>query len=144
MTVAVDTSVLLDILVDDARFAPASEEAIRKAGASGRIIVCEIVVAEILPALKNENEVSEFLSDLGIDFEPCSYECSLLAGMTFSRYLINKGKSRRVMPDFMVAAHALTFADALLTRDRGYYRDYFKKLKIVDPSNEGAVTRRVR
>lgn len=136
MTIAVDTSVLLDILVNDDRFASDSEAAIRNAGASGRILVCDIVVAEIRPSLKNESEVTEFLSDLGIDFEPCSFECSLLAGTTYSRYLISKGKSRRVLPDFMVAAHAFIFADALLTRDRGYYREYFKKLKIINPAKK--------
>jgi hypothetical protein len=27
-------------------------------------------------------------------------------------------------------------ADALITRDRGFYRAYFKRLKIVDPSSD--------
>jgi hypothetical protein len=37
------------------------------------------------------------------------------------------------VPDFLVGAHALERADALLTRDRGFYRRYFKGLRIIEP-----------
>ena len=38
----------------------------------------------------------------------------------------------------MVGAHALEFADALITRDRGFLRKWFKALKIIDPSKTSA------
>jgi hypothetical protein len=46
----------------------------------------------------------------------------------------NKGRARRVLPDFLIAAHAMVNADQLLARDRGYYREYFRKLALFDPS----------
>ncbi len=36
--------------------------------------------------------------------------------------------------DFLIGAHALAQCDRLLTRDRGFYKEYFGKIRIVDPA----------
>ena len=131
MTTAVDTSVLLDILVDDKQYAATSEATLARARAEGRLIVCESVVTELRPALQSDDEVSQFFDDLGIEFLPSSLESAILAGNTYTEYLKNRGSVRRVLPDFLIAAHARCFADRLLARDRGYYRNYFKDLIIL-------------
>ncbi|KFA37824.1 DNA-binding protein, partial [Xanthomonas vasicola pv. musacearum NCPPB 4384] len=35
--------------------------------------------------------------------------------------------------DFLIGAHAMLQCDGLITRDEGFFRDYFKGLKIVVP-----------
>ncbi|MHB0854662.1 MAG: type II toxin-antitoxin system VapC family toxin [Rectinema subterraneum] len=134
MTTAIDTSVLLDILIDDPQFASSSESALMRARSEGRLVICESVIAELRPAFSSDRALAAFLDDIGIEFLPSTKECAFLAGSMYSLYLKNKGQARRVLPDFLVAAHAMLNADRLLARDRGYYREYFRKLTLFDPS----------
>ena len=132
MATAIDSSVLLDVLLADPQHAETSELALRKAAAAGGLIICEVVVAEIAPVLAGAS-IHEFLSDWQIKFVPSSLESAVLAGEMFRRYLERGGKRGRVVPDFLIAAHAQLHAEALLARDRGYYRDYFQKLNLREP-----------
>ena len=133
MATAVDSSVLLDVLLADPQHAESSEAALREAAIQGGLVVCEVVIAEITPVLAGAS-IHEFLSDWQIVFVPSSVESATLAGEMFRMYLERGGKRGRVVPDFSIAAHAQLHADGLLARDRGYYRDYFHALNLRDPS----------
>jgi len=135
MPTAVDSSVLLDVLLADPQHAKSSEAALRERISQGGLIVSEVVVAEITPVLPSAT-IREFLSDWQIQFIPSSFESAALAGEMFRVYLERGGKRGRVVPDFLIAAHAQLHADGLLARDRGYYRDYFQKLNLHDPVRE--------
>jgi len=134
MATAVDSSVLLDVLLADPVHAATSESALIKM-APGGLIINEVVIAEIRPVLTNAS-VREVLADWQITFVPSSLESAILAGDMFQIYLERGGKRGRVVPDFLIAAHAQIHAQSLLARDRGYYRDYFSNLKIYDPSRQ--------
>ena len=133
MVTAVDTSVLLDVLLNDPQYAPASMASLRRGSVEGSLILCEIVLAELAPTLAPA-EMPQFLADWNLTFVPSSQSSATLAGEMFRTYLQRGGKRGRIVPDFLVAAHAQTHAQRLLARDRGYYRDYFKELQLWDPS----------
>lgn len=133
MLTAVDSSVLLDAVTDAPEHADASEKALRKATAEGGLIICECVLAEIRPAFAKAAEMEEFLADWQLRFVPSSRESALLAGELFGSHLARGGKGGRVVADFLIGAHASLHADRLLARDRGYLRDYFRRLKLLTP-----------
>jgi predicted nucleic acid-binding protein len=130
MISALDSSVILDVLVDGP-FADNSESLLRRAMAEGKLIISECGLAEIAPAFKNEKDFDQFLADWEIQFVPSSFASAMLAGRNFARYLARGGRAGRIVPDFLIGAHAMHHADRLLARNRGYLRDYFSKLKIL-------------
>ena len=134
MTTAVDTSVVLDLLTSDPRYAAASETALRSARAQGRLIACECVLAELRPALSSDSEMQLLLDDLGIDFVAGSRESAVLAGRHLAKFFQRGGSRGRIVADFLIGAHAQVHADRLLARDRGFLRDYFSGLKVIDPA----------
>ena len=51
MVTAVDTSVLLDVLLNDPQHAPASLTALHRVGAEGSLAICDAALAEVVPVL---------------------------------------------------------------------------------------------
>lgn len=131
MITAVDTSVLIDIAINDKAFADKSEAALLQAQSEGKLIICEAVVAELYPVFDDKTVLTGFIEDLHLDYVPLSKESSLEAGAIFASYLKNKGPSKRVIADFLIGAHALLQSDRLLARDRGYYKTYFTGLTVI-------------
>ena len=134
MITALDSSVLLDVVTNAPAYAESSGHGLRQARADGALIVCECVLVEIRPAF-DRDDFYEFLSDWQLEFVSSSRESAALAGEHFARYLRRGGRAGRVLPDFLIGAHALLHADRLLARDRGYLRDYFLKLPLWQPGS---------
>jgi len=136
MISALDSSVILDVLTASTTWADASLRILRRAHLEGRLIVCECVLAEIYPAFVDGQHFEEFLHDWQLGFVPSSQASAMLAGRYFAEYVRRGGRQKRVLPDFLIGAHALLHAERLLARDRGYLRDYFSDLRLIDPVAE--------
>lgn len=132
MRTAVDTSVLLDLLSPNLEISARSESALHEALGLGELIVCEVVIAELGPALMGRS-LGEFMQDWGITFVPSTFEVAELAARAFKKYLSRGGRRGRVVADFLIGAHAKLLSDQLLTTDLGFQRDYFSGLRLRMP-----------
>lgn len=134
MITAVDTNILIDIFKADARFGLASSELLRRAVNDGAVIACEVVWTETATVFLRESEFVEAMETLGIGYTPLERGAALSAARAWRRYRARGGQRQRIAADFLIGAHAVEQADRLLTRDRGFYRDYFQKLRVLDPT----------
>jgi len=132
--IAVDSSVLIDVLTSDPIHGDASAAKLESAMEREDVVICDVVLAEVATKLSPADDLLDGLAELGINFSPVSEQAALRAGIMQRRFRERGGKrTDRVVSDFLIGAHALLHCNALITRDAGFYRDYFKGLKIINP-----------
>ena len=128
MITAVDTSVLLDVFTRSERHGPRSREGLIAAYDAGAILVSDIVYAELAPAFPNRSDLDAALLELGANLSPIDSQIAYEAGLRWRRYRAAGGPRNRIIADFLIGAHACATANALLTRDRGFFSTYFPEL----------------
>ena len=130
--IAIDSSVLIDLLGED-RMAGAAETTLREALTRGRVTVCDVVVAEVCSSFGKGSEVMKVIEDMGVHYSAVTRESAVRAGEMQKQYRERGGRRVRSVPDFIVGAHAMLQCKGLITRDDGFFHDYFKGLTIIVP-----------
>jgi hypothetical protein len=134
MITAIDTNVLLDVLVPDPEYFQRSLQALEEAASAGSLVVCDLVYAELCVHFQRQTDCDQFLRQNDIRVEALTREATFLASRLWRTHRQEGGKRIRILTDFLVGAHAQVQASQLLTRDRGFYRDAFRSLALVDPA----------
>ena len=134
MITAVDTNVLLDVFGADPRFAPGSSEALRRCLREGALVASEVVWAETATVFGDAGRFHEAMHKLAAAFSPMTEQAAIEAAQAWRRHRAGGGPRNRIAADFLIGAHALVAADRLLARDRGFYRQYFAGLQVIDPT----------
>lgn len=134
MITAIDTNILLDVLVPNEEFCDASIEALEEAATSGSLVVCDLVYVELCIHFATQRECDGFLESNEIRVEPLRREAHFLASRAWRTYRRQGGKRTRILADFLIGAHAQTQATRLLSRDRGFYGKLFPSLNLIDPA----------
>jgi predicted nucleic acid-binding protein len=156
MTVAIDTNILLDILLPDPLFKDSSLALLTSAARTDQLNISEVVYAELATQFPDHQLLVQFLKDTDIHLIHTPPEALWIVSGVWRIYLKNRGSSlqcsicgrkmslncqgcgaaitikQHIIPDFLIGAHAMVTAGKLLTRDRGFYRTYFSGLKILE------------
>ena len=157
MILAVDTNILLDILIPNTSHVQSSLTCLTDIEQNDDLIICEVVFAELSSQFLSHAELKKFLSDTGIRLVPSTENTLFEAATAWKAYSSRRknviicpscAKAQKVsctscketisyrqhiLSDFLIGAHAKTQADKRITRDRGFYKTYFTDLHILTP-----------
>jgi predicted nucleic acid-binding protein len=131
--VLVDSCVLLDLFIDDPKWANWSESMFGKYSQRNTLFINSIIYTEISIGFNRIEEVENAVEEIGVKVLEIPREALFLAGKIFLNYRKNKGTKTSTLPDFFIGAHATVSAFALITRDTARYKSYFPNLKLICP-----------
>lgn len=128
----VDSSVLLDVFTEDARWIEWSEHALADALSTGPLIINAVVLAEVAPRFSRfEDLEATVAATLTIEEIPAA--AAFLAGHVHANYRRAGGQRSQVLPDFLIAAHAAVTGRPLLTRDPRRVATHLPGAKLIAP-----------
>jgi len=99
---AVDTTVLIDILAPDPRFAEASKVRLLEAVLAGDVVASDVVWTETAAGFADASQLGTILGRIGVRFDPLQRESAELASAAWRRYRAEGGPRTRVVPDFLI------------------------------------------
>jgi predicted nucleic acid-binding protein len=130
----VDSNVLIDLLANSPLWGSWSFRQIDRASQEG-LVINQIVFAETAAYFLDFHEMDRVLSSFKVTREELPWHAAAAAGLVHVKYRRRGGVRDRVLPDFLIGAHALAKGHRLLTRDARRYRTYFPKLDIIAPDS---------
>jgi predicted nucleic acid-binding protein len=128
----VDSSVLLDVVTEDAVWFEWSSRALAEIAESSRLVINAVIFAEVSVGYAQIEEIQEALP-AEIIREAITDEMAFLAGKAYGAYRRRGGVKLSPLPDFFIGAHAAVAGYRLITRDPVRMRTYFPHVRLITP-----------
>ncbi|OFW46154.1 MAG: hypothetical protein A3J29_19250, partial [Acidobacteria bacterium RIFCSPLOWO2_12_FULL_67_14b] len=132
MITAVDSTILLDALDPGSVSHLLARRALHRAGQHGRLVASDPVWAEVRARFSAPHAFASAIADVGVEFDGLGRSSAFDAGRIWRLFRHSAGRRERIPVDFLVGAHALGQADRLLTYPRGFFRRYFRSLRLME------------
>lgn len=131
MVSVVDTNILLDIFLPDPFHGKTSLKLLETVYQQGSLVICDLVYSELAPQFDKKKLLDESLEKIGIKIISSNTNTLYQAGQLWLQYRKQQEGRDRIIPDFIIGAFAMNQGDRLITRNRGFYRNYFKNLTVM-------------
>ncbi len=131
--ILVDSNVILDVFLDDPKWADWSENKLEEFSGRGLLFINSIIYSEISIGFKMIEDLESAVKSSGFQLIDIPKEALFLAGKAFEKYKRKKGAKNTPLPDFYIGAQAAVLGIDLLTRDKGRYSTYFPTVKLISP-----------
>jgi predicted nucleic acid-binding protein len=138
MTVSIDSNVIAALWSVDHAMNAIAVEVLGRISAREKLVVSGPVYAELMAGpLRDEASLDLFFKDTCIEIDWAMEERiwreagRAYLGYVHRRKTSREGDARRILPDFLIGAHALVRGYSMLTLDGGDYRTAFPALPIV-------------
>ncbi|MDM9625920.1 type II toxin-antitoxin system VapC family toxin [Rhizobium sp. S152] len=133
MPTLIDTNVLVDLSVPTSDWHGWSRQRVFAAFKSGPVLINPIIYAEFSVRYRDIDEVDRLLPQDEFRRENLPWPAAFAAAAAFRVYRKSGGGRDRILPDFLIGAHAAIRGYAILTRDPKGYRTYFPSLDLITP-----------
>ncbi|HDR16606.1 MAG TPA: PIN domain-containing protein [Desulfobacteraceae bacterium] len=131
--VIVDSNVILDVFLNDLKWADWSESKLEEYSDHAFLYINSIIYSEISIGFELIEDLEFAISKAGFQLLEIPKEALFLAGKAYIKYKRRKGVKRTPLPDFFIGAQAAVLNLELLTRDVSRYRSYFPTVKLIAP-----------
>ncbi|AYG60313.1 type II toxin-antitoxin system VapC family toxin [Rhizobium jaguaris] len=133
MVTMVDTNVLVDLAIPSSTWHDWSNGKVFSAFKQGPVVINPIIYAEFSLRYSNIDRVDELLPESEFRRENLPWSAAFAAAAAFKIYRQAGGERERILPDFLIGAHAAVRGYSILTRDPKGYRSYFSTVDLISP-----------
>ncbi len=128
-----DSNVLFDIILRDPVWYHWAAQKFLDCQSDNQIVVNTIVFAEVGGHFTSQKETLDVFQAMGSLLEEVPWDAAYLAGRAYRNYRRAGGLRDRLLPDFLIGAHAASKGYRILTRDQARYRTYFPEVEVIAP-----------
>ena len=126
-----DTNIVIHLIDDFLK--PNSRSELQRYAADHRLIVNEIIYAEISGQYESAEAVTDLLEALRMRTVRLTLNECFRAGVAFRNYRRNGGPRTTILPDFLIGAQASVRGWSILTRDTKRFSTYFPEVELINP-----------